>query len=89
MQSILNELLETEPSLAGKIKIFVTRYSSVNAISLPEGTILLNIGLIASTENESQLAALICHEIAHIKKQHVLANMRKKENIKKRGRKRL
>lgn len=83
MQSILNELLETEPSLAGKIKIFVTRYSSVNAISLPEGTILLNIGLIASMENESQLAAVISHEIAHIKKQHVLANMRKKENIKK------
>ena len=82
VQKILNDLLITEPALEGKIKVYVTRYSSVNAISLPEGSIFLNIGLIATMENESQLAAILCHEIAHIKKQHVVSNMQKLEKIK-------
>lgn len=82
VQIILNDLLVTEPTLQGKIKVYVTRYSSINAISLPEGTIFLNIGLIASMDNESQLAAILSHEIAHIKKQHVVSNLQKIEKIK-------
>ncbi len=82
-QRVLNELLQTEPSYTGKMKVYVTRYSSVNAISLPEGTIFLNVGLLAAMDNESQLAAVLSHEIAHIKKQHVIVNIQKLEKIKK------
>ena len=83
VNSVLDKTLASEPGLRGKVKVYVTRYSSVNAISLPEGTIFLNIGLLAALENESQLAGVLAHEVAHIKKQHVLNNRKKIEKIKK------
>ncbi|MCA0365035.1 MAG: M48 family metalloprotease [Bacteroidetes bacterium] len=47
------------------IDIILGKSSIPNAYSIGEGTIVVNVGLLAFLENESQLAFVICHEIAH------------------------
>lgn len=48
-----------------------------NATCIGEGTIVLNIGLLRRLENESQLAFVICHEIAHFTKDHSSESIKK------------
>lgn len=43
---------------------------SVNAFSLPGGPIYVNTGLFAITENESQLAGALAHEMSHVVLRH-------------------
>jgi len=53
---------------AEKVKIYIkmTRDPTVNAVSLANGNIYLNIGILARTKNEAQLAFILGHEISHI-----------------------
>jgi len=44
--------------------------SSINAASLPDGTLLVNTGLLGAIQNESQLAFVLSHEIAHVLQVH-------------------
>ena len=73
-QAILDEILRANPSLPAKeIRLFISRDPSPNALCLGEGSILLNIGLIRRLENESQIAFVLCHELAHYALNHVNA----------------
>ncbi|NKC11758.1 MAG: M48 family metalloprotease [Gammaproteobacteria bacterium] len=49
----------------------VLREPIVNAFAGPNGVIGLNTGLILATESESELAAVLSHEIAHVTQRHV------------------
>ncbi len=44
--------------------------SSLNAFALPDGTIVVHTGLLATLENEAQLATVLGHEIAHVTHKH-------------------
>jgi hypothetical protein len=48
-----------------KVKVLMSKYTWPNAFSVGDGTLILNIGLLSSLKNESQLAFVICHEAAH------------------------
>jgi predicted Zn-dependent protease len=41
-----------------------------NAFALPNGSIYVNTGLMALADNESQLAAVLAHEITHVLRRH-------------------
>jgi hypothetical protein len=56
--------------LANDITFFVSRYNVTNATTWQDGTIIVNIGLIARLENEAQLAFALAHEISHYIQQH-------------------
>ena len=43
---------------------------SINAFALPGGPIYVHTGLIAAADNESQLAGVVAHEIAHVALRH-------------------
>lgn len=45
--------------------------NSINAFAVPGGYIALNTGLILSAQNESQMAGVLAHEIAHITQRHI------------------
>lgn len=45
---------------------------SVNAYACPGGYILVTLGALRLVENESELALILGHEIAHVGRQHVL-----------------
>jgi predicted Zn-dependent protease len=48
----------------------VANYREINAFALPGGPVWVNRGAIASAGTESQLAAVLAHEIAHISRRH-------------------
>lgn len=56
----------------------------INALSTSSGMILISRGLIASTESEDEIAAVIAHEMAHIQLEHsikMIKSNRKKEAV--------
>jgi predicted Zn-dependent protease len=44
---------------------------AINAFAAPGGIIAINTGLMLASENESELAGVVAHEIAHIKQRHL------------------
>nr|VFK27462.1 MAG: Putative Zn-dependent protease, contains TPR repeats [Candidatus Kentron sp. MB]VFK32030.1 MAG: Putative Zn-dependent protease, contains TPR repeats [Candidatus Kentron sp. MB]VFK75673.1 MAG: Putative Zn-dependent protease, contains TPR repeats [Candidatus Kentron sp. MB] len=50
---------------------FAIRDRAINAFAVPGGYIGVNAGLILNTETESELAAVLGHEIAHIRQHHI------------------
>jgi len=49
----------------------------VNAFALPGGYLYVDTGLIMAAQNESELAAVMAHEIAHVAARHTTRNMSK------------
>lgn len=78
VDSYLNDLLHklTPDSLKNKIEsvVFVKKDITNNAISMPNGHIYINVGLLANLKNEGALAFIIAHELAHYLKKHHLKN---------------
>jgi len=54
-----------------KFKFFVVDDPAINAFALPGGYIGLHSGLFMATANESQLAGVLAHEIAHVTQRHI------------------
>ena len=43
---------------------------TINAFALPGGTVVVSLGLLKRLNNESELAGVLAHEIAHVVKKH-------------------
>lgn len=52
-------------------QFFVIEEKSINAFAVPGGMIAIHSGLILHSRNESELASVIAHEIAHVTQRHV------------------
>jgi predicted Zn-dependent protease len=50
---------------------FVVNNSGINAFAGPGGMIGMNSGVILNSENESELAAVMAHEISHVTQRHL------------------
>ena len=53
-----------------EFRFFVVEDPEINAASLADGTTLVNTGLLGAVQNESQLAFVMSHEIAHVLQVH-------------------
>lgn len=60
---------------AQDIHVFPIRDAQINAFALPGGYIGIHSGLVVSSENESQLASVVAHEIGHVLQRHVARGM--------------
>lgn len=69
--NILEELRTNNPGIPLPVRVFVSRDPSPNARCLGDGTLLIHMGLIRRMHNESQLAFVISHELAHYVLDHV------------------
>jgi len=56
---------------AQRFSFFFVNDNSINAFALPGGFIGVNYGLVLATRNESQLAGVLAHEIAHVTQRHI------------------
>ena len=56
--------------LKNDITFFISRFNTPNATTWQDGTIIVNIGLLAKLENEAQLAFALAHEVSHYIQQH-------------------
>jgi predicted Zn-dependent protease len=54
-----------------QFRFFVVKDSAINAFALPGGFIGVNAGLLLATQNESELAGVLAHEIAHVTQRHI------------------
>jgi predicted Zn-dependent protease len=54
-----------------RFTFFVVRDPGINAFALPGGFIGVNQGLILATANESELASVLAHEVAHVTQRHI------------------
>jgi predicted Zn-dependent protease len=58
----------------------VIRNDTINAFAMPGGTVLVSRGLLQRLGSESELAAVLAHEIAHVVKKHQLAAIQSSMN---------
>ncbi len=58
----------TEPSL--NFEFFAVDDYTVNAFAMPGGFVGVNTGLLLITQNESELASVLAHEISHVTQHH-------------------
>jgi predicted Zn-dependent protease len=78
--ALLNDYLNTlgyrlvaySPKPDQPFTFFVVRDNGINAFALPGGFIGVNAGLITTTTSESELAAVLAHEISHVTQQHLV-----------------
>lgn len=76
VENVLKQILASNPSVHNKpSRILIDRNPTVNALCTGEGTLIINLGLLRRIENESQLAFVIAHELAHYELNHVNSNI--------------
>ncbi len=59
--------------------VYVVDSPEINAMALPGGYFFVNTGLIMAADDESELAGVMAHEIAHVAARHATRNMTKAE----------
>ena len=76
VQSVFSKLLMANPNLP-PVRLVVARSPVANAYAAGGGAIVCNVGLLAKLENESQLAFVLSHELAHAYFDHVRRGLTK------------
>lgn len=71
VQRVAKNILRREKSLFKELRFYVLKSTVANAFSTDQGIIFVTTGLLASCENEAQLAYIIAHEVSHYTEQHV------------------
>lgn len=64
-------IVTTIPKSSFEYHFSVIKSSAVNAFATPGGYVYVNLGLINLVENESELAGVLAHEIAHVNARHI------------------
>lgn len=59
------------------VNVFIMQDPSINAYCYPNGTIVINTGLLAALHSEAELVAILSHEIAHYVLDHSVVNINK------------
>ena len=70
-----NVVLHSDAKVPFTIKVIDS--DEVNAFALPGGFFFVNKGLILAADNESELAGVMAHEIAHVAARHAMENQGK------------
>ncbi|MBS1617201.1 MAG: M48 family metallopeptidase [Bacteroidetes bacterium] len=81
MNLVADKVLAKDQPLRSKLRIYVLRTAAVNASTTSQGVIFINMGMLAQLENEAQLAYLLCHEITHYKKKHMINRAVERDKI--------
>lgn len=64
-------LVANAPNIEQQFEFFVLNDKMVNAFALPGGFVCVYTGLIVTTQSESELAAVMAHEIGHVSQRHI------------------
>jgi predicted Zn-dependent protease len=64
-------LVSVSPAPEQSFQFFLIDEPSINAFALPGGFIGTHTGLIVTAQSESELAAVLGHEIAHVTQRHI------------------
>ncbi len=81
VRNIADRIKNVLPSHPFRIRINVIKNNSINAFAAPAGYVYLNTGLILKMQSESELAAVIAHEFAHVTERHLAQNVERSKYI--------
>src|SRR6185295_1908475 len=70
VQRIGNRLTKSKRAQGFPFTFEVINDPSINAFALPGGPMFIHTGLLASLDNESQLAGVMAHEMSHVTLRH-------------------
>lgn len=74
-------LLASNAFPADQYTFFVVDAATINAFALPGGYIGVHSGLITASRSESELAAVLAHEIAHVSQHHIARSFEKASQL--------
>jgi predicted Zn-dependent protease len=75
-----NRLVTAIPGAPFEFEFFAVNDPTINAFALPGGYVGVNTGLILLTQNESELAAVLAHEISHVTQHHIARSISKQKD---------
>ena len=81
IEKVAQTLLKNDPQLKEQLTFFTLKSNLVNAISTHQGYIFVTTGLLSHLHNESELAFVLSHEIAHFTKKHSLSSAKLKNRL--------
>jgi predicted Zn-dependent protease len=65
----------------GGYEFFAMREPSINAFALPGGFVGVHTGLITAAESESEVAAVLAHEIGHVVQRHIARMIARQKQV--------
>jgi predicted Zn-dependent protease len=71
LNALGERLAAASPEPGRRFEFFAVRDSTINAFALPGGYVGVHTGLISAARNESELASVLAHEIAHVTQHHI------------------
>ena len=75
VDSLITRICDLNDIDRSKIKFNVINKNEINALAMPNGRLVIYSGLITASENQEELAGVLCHEIAHIQLNHVMKKL--------------
>lgn len=75
INSLGNKLVTYADDIHFPFTFFAIRDPSINAFAFFGGHVAINTGLIALSDNESELASVLSHEISHVTQRHLSRRM--------------
>jgi predicted Zn-dependent protease len=75
LTSMGRKLASFSPGSVPDVNLFGVRDPEINAFAMPGGFIGVNSGLVVATRSESELAAVLAHEIGHVVQRHIARGM--------------
>lgn len=72
VDSMVTFICEKNAIDRSQIKVHLLHKDEINAFALPNHHLVVYSGLINACENQQELYGVLCHEIAHMEKNHVM-----------------
>jgi beta-barrel assembly-enhancing protease len=81
LEDLGERLVASSEASGGHFTFFFIDQPTVNAFAGPDGQIGVFAGLVTTSETESELAAVMAHEIAHITQRHLMRSIEDQQQI--------
>jgi beta-barrel assembly-enhancing protease len=72
LQNLGNRLSQHSTSIQYPFRFFMIKHDEINAFATLGNYVGVHSGLVMQTQSESELAAVLAHEIAHCQQQHLM-----------------
>ena len=77
----MDRLSKTFPPQPFPFTANVLLHNSMNAFAVPGGSVFVHTGLIMQPDHESELAAVLGHELAHVTQRHIATRMERAQAV--------
>jgi predicted Zn-dependent protease len=81
LSAVGDRLVSSSTDATGRMIFLLINSPEINAFAAPGGVIAVNTGLIIAAKNESEMAGVMAHEIAHVTQRHLARTYANQSNM--------